>query len=113
MGDHIQLSSHGYPNYYPANAYVLWTFQYASDMDSTDVVYVITFVDVSLGSYDYLTIGSNSSLIVSYGNDYSGRPDDLLLEAGDIFVEFYANSDSQDTGFQFEIKVEYMPGKND
>ena len=105
------MTSHGYPNYYPANAYVQWTFHYASGSNSTDAVYYITFWDVSLGYSDYLTIGPDSSdPIVSYGNYYSSQPNDLIIEVGNLSVEFSSDSYSQDTGFQLDVNVLYMSG---
>ena len=112
LGDQVRLTSHDYPNYYPPDAYVRWTFHYADWLDSADVIYRIAFGTISLGSRDYLTIGSNTTTFVSYGNYYRGQPDDVLLQASAIFVEFDADSYDQATGFELNIAVEYMTGTN-
>ena len=111
IGDQVKLASHGYPNYYPSNAYVHWSFQYSSGRTSHDTAaYRITFKNISLGYGDNLTIGINSTRVALYDSYYRGRPDDLILEAGNLFVIFNTNSYYEDFGFQLEILVQYMTG---
>ena len=115
----FQLASHNYPNYYPDNAYVLWTFQYADDMDNTDVVYLVEFGYVRLGYNDVLIIGhgwngynstKSSDIIVSHRGYYNGFLDNILISAGDIFVEFFCDSYSERQGFQLNIQVANISG---
>ena len=85
--------------------------------DIREIYYQITFGYLNLGSYDYLKAGQGliphnaTGTVVSYGHYYNGNPPDLLLEAaGDMFVEFDANSYSQRSGFQLEIMVQNITG---
>ena len=116
MGIEVHLTSHGYPDYYPPNAYVLWIFQYAVGQDSTESVYQISFGYLYFGSDDFLRIGSGSDSnnstgdLVSFGDYYSGYPDDFFLPAGDMFVEFDADSNSERQGFELWISVQNVSG---
>ena len=116
LGTEVQLSSHEYPNYYPPYAYVLWTFQYADSTVSSDLRYRVTFGYVHIQSYDHLKVGTGwdpnnyNSNITSFYGYYSGYPSDLVLPAGDMFVEFYANSYYEGQGFQLEMSVLNITG---
>ena len=116
LGVQIQLESHNYPSYYPDYAYVLWTFQYLPGEDTIDIGYVISFGYVYIGYYDYLRVGrrwdpnSGTEIIFSIGDYYYGYPDNLVLEAGDMFIEFEADSYSEGTGFQLEVNVRNITG---
>ena len=112
----VHLTSHGYPDYYPPNAYVLWTLQYAIGQDPTDIVYQISFGYLYFGSNDFLRISSRSDFdnstghIVSFGDYYSGYPDDVFLPGGDMFIEFDADSYSERWGFQLWISAHNFSG---
>lgn len=111
----ISLTSHNYGRHYPANAYVLWTFHYEVGQDTTDIVYQVSFGYISFGSSDFLRIGSgsqpnNSESSVTYGNHYYGSPNDFSLPAGDMFVEFDADSYGESGGFQLYIAVRNVSG---
>ena len=117
IGEQIQLTSHNYPSYYyPDYAYVLWTFQYSPGEDTTDIGYVISFGYVGIGYYDYLRVGRGwdpnnaTAVIYSQGDYYYGELDDLVIAAGDIFVEFEADSYSESFGFQLNMTVQNISG---
>ena len=116
LGMDFKLSSHNYPNYYPPNAYVLWTFQYMDGEASADVVYFIRYGYVRLGSYDFFRIGhgwngsSTSELIFEQRGYFYGLLNYVVIPAGDIFIEFSANSYSEGQGFQFDFQVENASG---
>ncbi|XP_072168048.1 ovochymase-like [Diadema setosum] len=116
-GMHLYLSSHNYPGYYPENAYVLWTFQYEHGGNDSTIVYYISFGYVSLGSGDYLTVGYGwdpyNSVVRRYGSYYYGEPPPLILQSGDIFVEFDANGYSQRYGFRLELQIVNTSGKSE
>ena len=109
--------SHNYPNYYPDDAYVLWTFQYEYGADNTDVIYDFSFGYIIIGYNDYLLMGTGwnpndtAAVIVSYYGYYSGYPDELSIPVGKVFVEFDADSYSEGTGFNLNIKVLNMSGR--
>ena len=111
----ITLTSHNYPNYYPRNAYVLWIFQYNME-DTTDIVYLISFDQLYIDSNDYLRIGSGSDprnstgSFKSYGNYYYGYPSNFYIPAGDMFVEFDADSRYHGRGFLLNITVRKFTG---
>ena len=120
LGMDITLSSHNYPGYYPDDAYVLWLFQYEEGLDTTNIIYVITFNGyVRIDYNDYLKIGygsdpdNSSSIVASYGDYYSGIPNDIYLNAGDIFIEFDADSYAEWSGFQIQLSVWNSSGMND
>ena len=83
-------------------------------MSTRDRVYVILFSYVYLDYYDILKVGSghqtNNSLIEVRGR-YTGNPRDLYIPAGNMFVEFDADSSSQYHGFNIQIIVEDSAGK--
>ena len=117
FGTHVSLPSHGYP-YYPANAYVLWTFQFAQGVDSADAVYQIAFGSINIGRYDYLRIGygwdpnNASALVVTYGNDYRSYTRDIFLNASNICVEFATSSSYESSGFRLDLLVRNLTGRS-
>ena len=48
--------------------------------------------------------------MVQYGDYYTGRPGDLILAAGDIFIEFDADDYAEWQGFQLQISVRNISG---
>ena len=56
IGSHINLTSHGYPGYYPPKAYALWKFQYTDDEDGYDPQTRLGYITVGSG------VGNNDAL---------------------------------------------------
>ena len=116
VGSEVLLPSHGYPNNYPSDAYVLWTFQYASGIDSNDIMYQISFGYLQISSNDYLTVGygwnpnNATTYIISYGYSYNGLPPDIFTAATKLFVEFDASSSNEAEGFQLTLSVRNISG---
>ena len=115
----IYLISHNYPDYYPSNAYVLWTFQYASGNEKTDIWYQFQFGHVYLDYEDYLTLGygsdpGNATTIIATFEDYYGYPADLFIEPENIYVEFKTDYYiyQQASGFKLNLIVRYISGRN-
>ena len=112
----VFLPSHGYPNNYPSDAYVLWTFVRAYGEESTDIVYEISFGYVRIDYHDYLKIGygwdpnNATALIISYGDGYYGNPSDIFVSATKIFAEFDATSSYEDSGFQLRLSLRNISG---
>ena len=110
-----RIASHNYPDYYPPNAYVLWTFHYDSgSLDNFDIGYYIKFGTVYLESGEYLKIGfgwdphNYAKEIASYGGYYQDTtvyPDSLVVEAEDMYIEFEADSFGELLGFEVEIRM--------
>ena len=117
IGTTVNLTSHNYPNYYPPSAYVLWTFQYAGSTDSSDIRYRISFGYIYISDYDYLKVGPgwdpddySLNITTIYGY-FDGYYDDVLLPAGNMFVEFYSYSDYYTgQGFHLMIRVQNLTG---
>ena len=115
LGGNVTLTSHGYPNHYPPSAYVLWTFQYETGQDTAGIKYQIVFKHFDLGANDLLTVGpgwnptstdeENHALFGAYMYVSEERPDDIFLEAGDIFIEFNATSYEQFQGQGFSLSL--------
>ena len=116
VGYEVLLPSHGYPNNYPSDAYVLWTFRYAPGIDSTDIMYQISFGYLQIGSNDYLTVGygwdpkNATASIISYGYSYGLYPPDIFTAATNLFVEFDASSSYEAEGFQLTLSVRNISG---
>ena len=117
LGMDIYLISHNYPDHYPPYAYVLWTFQYASGNDKTDIWYQFQFGNVSLEYGDYLTFGygsdpENATAIIATFEDY--YPADLFIEPVNIYVEFKADdyNYAQASGFKLNLIVRDISGRN-
>ena len=110
IGQEFQVASHNYPNSYPPNAYVLWTFRYAADM-----TYFISFGFVHLGFTDVLTVGSSwdtNNPFREVRGLFSGSPADVYyIPKGHMFIEFDADSYSQGSGFNLNIAVHNSSGK--
>ena len=116
IGSQVHLPSHGYPDYYPSNAYVLWTFQFTSGVDNSDIVYQLSFGNVRIDYGDYLRIGygwnpeNTSALIITYGHNYIDNPPDLYITATDGYVEFDASPADQEKGFKLSLLVRNITG---
>ena len=117
LGDEVLLPSHGYPNNYPNDAYVLWTFQYAPGEDSTNIVYQISFGYLRISSHDYLIIGygwdprNTTALVILYGDNYYDSPRDYLVSAGNSFVEFDTSQQyTESNGFRLTLAVRNITG---
>ena len=108
----IHLTSHNHPNYYPADAYVLWTFHC-----QTNKLVTVSFGYVHIGSNDYLRLGTgwdpsdNAATIVTYHGYYSGYPPDLTVFSEEMYVEFNADSYSERNGFNITLNVVNATGK--
>ena len=115
MGTLLHLRSHNFSSYYPPNAYVLWTFQLASRDDN--LVYHISYEFIHLESGDFLKIGSgwhrndSSSTIVTHRGYYDGNPNDLIIMSTKIYVEFDADTYSEDIGFDISVNAQNISGE--
>ena len=119
VGMNVVLASQNHPSYYPPDSYVLWTFQHAIGVDPTGVVYHISYGFVHLGYFTTLIIGAGwdpdnaTDIHDSITGYYEGFPQDLSVDAGDMFVEFdYGFHSIWLTGFQLQLTVQDASGKN-
>ena len=116
VGTKVLLPSHNHPGHYPANAYVLWTFQPADGVDINDTVFHIDFGYLRIDLYDYLKVGygwnanNTSALLASSRDYYYGYPPDLYIPATNIFVEFDAERPYEDSGFELHLTVLRLTG---
>lgn len=115
-GSLIHITSHNHPLFYPANAYVLWTFQFSSADNGT--VYHISFgTYVRIQRNDLLKIGNGFdpndplSVIASYQGYYDGYPSDVVIPSSYIYVEFDADSDKEWYGFQMSVIAQNSSGE--
>ena len=112
----INLTSHNYPNAYPSNAYVLWTFQSEPGVDSQGLAFRLLFGYMHLQSGDNLSIGrgwdpnNTVAIVQTFYGYYSGYPSGLSVSGSQMFVEFSTDSSSEGRGFQITMELSNITG---